>query len=124
MVTVPNFYLAMFGRNDVEVYKYLAQIIIKSSPAGSKPGSLTYVAPHVAAYDQEKTPVGHANRKIKVGFTSMFFRDHASGKMIQGIIQNLSRSKFHVTVFSIKEPGDRKPYTGAIAERIRAAADK
>ncbi len=32
----------------------------------------------------------------------MFFREHASGKMIQGIIKNIDKSKFHVTVFCLK----------------------
>ncbi len=32
MVTVPNFYLAFFGENDVEAYKTIAQIMIAGCP--------------------------------------------------------------------------------------------
>ena len=40
--------------------------------------------------------------KLKIGFSSMFFREHASGKMIQGIIANLPRDLFHVTIIAVK----------------------
>ena len=50
--------------------------------------------------------------KIKVGFSSMFFKQHASGKMIQGIIAGIDRDRFEVVVFCIKErisdPCDRQ----------------
>lgn len=60
--------------------------------------------------------------RIKVGFSSMYFRDHASGKMIQGIIEALPKDKFDIIVFAIKEFNDYKPYHGVVADRIRAAA--
>lgn len=120
-----------------------------SGGSGPGPKGLTYVAPHVQAYDaavQAGRVPSHAGRKLRVGFISMFFREHASGKMIQGIIEGISRSKFHVTVFCIKgaldgraagagvvaalltrghtELRDVQPYTGTVADRIRNSADK
>ena len=59
--------------------------------------SLAYTAPHVIGYKQK--PIG---TKLKIGFSSMFFREHASGKMIQGIIANLPRDLFHVTIIAVK----------------------
>jgi predicted O-linked N-acetylglucosamine transferase (SPINDLY family) len=59
----------------------------------------------VSAYDaavKRGAVPSHAGRKIKLAFISMFFREHASGKMIQGIIKNIDKSKFHVTVFCLK----------------------
>ena len=123
MITVANFYLAMFGKNDVDTYKQLAQIFINSCQGGSSPASLTYVAQHVRAYDKAP-PASRKGRQIKVGFISMFFRDHASGKMIQGIIKNLPRDKVRVTVFAIHEPGQHAPYKGTVADRIRDSADR
>ena len=60
--------------------------------------------------------------KIKIGFSSMFFKTHASGKMIQGIIAGLDRARFEVVVFCIKERFS-DPYSGVVADRIRNRAD-
>lgn len=54
----------------------------------------------------------------------MFFRVHASGKMIQGIIEGLSRTKFEVIIFCIKENFGAPQYRDTVAQRIRARADK
>ena len=43
-----------------------------------------------------------AGTKIRVGFSSLFFREHASGKMIQGVIHNLPRDRFEVIVFALR----------------------
>eukprot|EP00040_Diaphanoeca_grandis_P012577 m.63728 g.63728 ORF g.63728 m.63728 type:complete len:704 (+) comp23331_c0_seq2:120-2231(+) len=132
--TVPHFYSAFFGTNNVQMYKQIAAAIQKSDPLKSAPFVKRnthefsgYVASHVVEIQQKRksdpTFVSlKKGQKIKVGFTSMFFKEHASGKMIQGIIEGLDRAKFEVVIFCIKENFGAK-YTGAVANRIRQRAD-
>eukprot|EP00041_Stephanoeca_diplocostata_P018680 m.393491 g.393491 ORF g.393491 m.393491 type:complete len:580 (-) comp21087_c1_seq26:270-2009(-) len=121
LITVPHFYAAFFGENNVHVYKQIADIVLHCNDHVSGLGRVSYVAPHV----QKQLPWHpSSNRKIRVGFSSMFFRVHASGKMIQGIIEGLSRTKFEVVVFCIKESLGAPQYRDAVAKRIRARADK
>jgi protein O-GlcNAc transferase len=130
LVTVANFYLAFFGRNDAPTYTQLAQVVLQSArgvPGLAGRAALDYVAPHVQQYDaavRAGALPARGGRPLRVGFVSMFFREHASGKMIQGIIRDLAQPEhnLHVTVFCIKERNDRKPYAGAVADRIRNAA--
>ena len=42
-----------------------------------------------------------SGEKIRVGFASSFFRDHTIGKLTRGLIAQLSRADFHVTLFSV-----------------------
>jgi predicted O-linked N-acetylglucosamine transferase (SPINDLY family) len=44
--------------------------------------------------------------KIRVGFLSKFLRDHTIGDLLKGLIRNLSRSDFEVTVFLVGEAID------------------
>ena len=47
-------------------------------------------------------PVGNAfPKKIRIGFLSKFLRDHTIGDLLKGLIRNLSRSEFEVTVFLV-----------------------
>eukprot|EP00039_Didymoeca_costata_P031422 m.34660 g.34660 ORF g.34660 m.34660 type:complete len:484 (+) comp8759_c0_seq2:986-2437(+) len=123
LVTVPSFYLAFFGENDVQTYRHLAHLIRQSDPIpqdqrSSTLSSLSYVAPHV--YKARNT----SKTRTRVGFISMFFKEHASGKMIQGIISSLSSELFEVYIFCIKEKAGTPKYTGTVAHRIQERADE
>ena len=59
--------------------------------------SLNYVAPNLSAGPVER---------IKIGFISSNFYNHTVGKLFRGLIANLNREKFDVTVFSNRTPSD------------------
>jgi len=58
------------------------------------------------------------DRKIHVGFLSSDFNSRTIGKLTRGLITRLSRSDFHVTVFSIGH------YDDPIGRQIAASADR
>ena len=41
-----------------------------------------------------------------VGFSSLYFKTHASAKMIRGVIETLDHDKFHIVVFALREVND------------------
>lgn len=43
---------------------------------------------------------------VRVGFSSLYFKTHASAKMIRGVIENLDHDKFHIVVFALRERSD------------------
>ncbi|MCZ2809808.1 MAG: hypothetical protein O2V44_10680, partial [Candidatus Bathyarchaeota archaeon] len=66
--------------------------------------SQLYRSAHLPTRDAIVT--GTQNEKFKIGFISTFFNDHTIGKLNRGIIANLSRDAFTVTVFSIGHHND------------------
>ncbi|KAG3110431.1 hypothetical protein PI124_g8961 [Phytophthora idaei] len=42
---------------------------------------------------------GDSHRRRRVGFISTWFRVHSVGKLLLGVVQNLDRTKFHVTIY-------------------------
>ncbi len=63
--------------------------------------SLLYVAPHCNTERSAQSP-----GKIKIGFMSSNFYNHAIGKHFRKVISNLSRELFNVYVFFGKEKAD------------------
>ena len=99
---IPNFYLVYQGLDDREVQEKIARIYRSSCSNKS--------------YQKESfNPVGD---NIRVGFVSAHFHNHTIGKLTRGLIANLSREEFSVSVFSI-EPKDDD-----IASRIKESADR
>jgi predicted O-linked N-acetylglucosamine transferase (SPINDLY family) len=43
---------------------------------------------------------------FRVGFSSLYFKTHASCKMMRGVIENLDRNKYFVVVFALRERHD------------------
>lgn len=97
------FYVAYYGQDDRSLYEQLAQLYAKATPG------LTMVAPHC-----DKLPADRGSRKIKVGFVSSFFFDHSIGRLNIGLIANLDREKFDVTLVVI--PHKKDHMTQAISE--------
>jgi tetratricopeptide (TPR) repeat protein len=92
------FYLAYQGLNDRDLNRTAARLF---APA---------LLPN-------KSGRRHAGGKIKVGFISRFFRKHTIGELMGGLIAQLARERFTVTLFSIGRHAD------AMAERLRQKAD-
>ena len=91
-----TFFLAYHGQLNIELQKQVSQVYEKACP------SLVWVAPHC----QEKRQTSK-HQKIKIGFFSTYFRHHTIAKLNRGLIANLSREKFKITVFSPPQTHDR-----------------
>jgi len=88
-VTMPSFYLAYHNMNDRQIMEVLCSTVRKRVP------EVTVTSPHVPVW----TSPDATGRPIRLGMISQFFSNHTIGKLYQGLIRNLDRKKFHVTVF-------------------------
>jgi protein O-GlcNAc transferase len=79
------FYLAYHGFNDRDIQRQVARLQRAPQP------------PLIA----QKAIAGPGQRKIRVGFLSSFFRSHTIGHWFQGLVAQLSREAFTVTVLSV-----------------------
>jgi tetratricopeptide (TPR) repeat protein len=102
-VGLTNFLLAMQGHKERDIREQIARFYQQVSP------NLAWKAPNLA----EKAPKG----RIHIGFVSRFLYEHTIGRLYHGIIEKLSRKKFHVTVFHLSHRED------SISERINQCAD-
>jgi predicted O-linked N-acetylglucosamine transferase (SPINDLY family) len=84
------FYLAYQGLNDRDIQRDYARFFLP-------------VHPPVAAMPRSR---GGGSSKIRVGFISRFFRDHTIGRLMRGLIAQLSRDIFEVTVLAIGHSED------------------
>lgn len=101
------FYLAYYGFNDRAHYEALAKLYLKACP------SLGMVAPHcVDPRSREDEP------RIKVAFVSTFLFDHSIGRLNRGLIANLDRDRFHVTVVIVPHITDN------VTKEIMESADR
>jgi len=94
-----NFLLAYHGLNDKDILEKIAAFYINACP------ELTWTAPHCG---KER----RLNSKIKIGIISTFLYSHTIGHLFHGIIKNLSRETFHITVFRF--PGKEDTFSKAI----------
>lgn len=102
------FYLAYHGENNADLQRKTARLVLQSLP------SLAFTAPHCQA-PLRRSGAG----KIRVGLISAFLYDHSIGRVARGLVAELSRAIFEVTVLRIM-PSDRDHVT----ERIAHSADR
>ena len=81
-----SFFLAYHNYNDRAVMNALRHFFRGRQP------ELSVVAPHISGW---KAP---EERRIRVGFLSEFLVEHTIGKLYQGIIHQLDRSRFEVLI--------------------------
>ncbi|MEA2709508.1 MAG: protein O-GlcNAc transferase [Phycisphaerales bacterium] len=93
------FQLAYQGLNDRDLLRDYASLIAPPPP--------TTIAPRPDPRDE----------RIRIGFVSMFLKSHTIGRINKGLIAQLDREKFHVTVFQLGQ------YDDADANFIREHAD-
>ena len=100
-INLTPFYLAYHAENSIDLLKKVAAVCRKvyAADAGLRP-----------AKDAGKRP-------IRVGFVSTCFHLHSVGRTTFGLIRDLPRDRFAVTVFSIA------PRDDALHRAIAAAAD-
>jgi protein O-GlcNAc transferase len=88
------FHLAYHARDDLPLQRAIAALYAESCPA------LLTIAPHCAR------PSTSADGKVHVGFASHFFRTHTIARLFHGLIAQLSRERFHVTVLATPSSPD------------------
>jgi predicted O-linked N-acetylglucosamine transferase (SPINDLY family) len=92
------FQLAYQGRDDVELMRAYAALVERP-------------------VDPELSTGAREGGRIRVGFVSSLFCEHTIGRLNFGLVQQLDRARFEVSVFSIGDAGDD------LARRFRQHAD-
>ncbi len=90
-----GFYLSYHGLCNRALNEKLAGFYEKACP------SLLFTSPRI-----KQGNAGHRGEKIRIGFISKFLRNHTVGHYVRGIISNLSKDLFDVTIFLIPQPQD------------------
>jgi len=103
-IAATGFYLAYHGFDNVALQRAIAEMYLKLHPP------LGWESPHAG-------PRSRAGRRLRVGFLSAHLRSHTIGKLYRGMISELDRSRFEVTVFRANALKD------AVAAAIDQAAD-
>jgi len=104
-VGTTSFYLAYHGLNNRSLQEKLAGFYLNACP------ELAWVSPNCKQY---------TGGRINIGIVSRFFHEHTIGLLNQGIMEKLSREKFHVKIFRFhgKEDALTKSIDGAADEAV------
>jgi protein O-GlcNAc transferase len=101
------FYLAYHDENDAPLMQRLARMHTTLCP------DLEWTAEHCL-----NPKPRDAQRRVRVGFVSMFFHGHTIGKLTLGIIENIDRDLVDLRVFMTRDKVD------SMSRAIEAAAEK
>ena len=93
---VSTFDLAYHGLNDRELQSKFGRLKLQIDP------SLAFVADHCRG----TAPRSSEDGRIRVGFVSNYFYSHTVTKLTLGLIRELDRTKFHVSVFAFPHLSD------------------
>lgn len=99
-----GFYLAYHNKNDVACVSKISEMYRRVCPSLS--------------WRPERLPGSGEEGRYRIGFLSFHFYDHTIGKLYRGILENLDRRRFHVTVFRTSRRSDKT------ARAIEACADE
>lgn len=91
-VGLVNFIFGMHGQKEKEIREQIAGFYLKVAP------QLAWTSPSL------KT--GLSKQKIRIGFVSMFLHKHTIGNLYHGLIENLSKDRFHVSVLRFDRKDD------------------
>lgn len=81
-----SFELAYHDEDDRPLMEALCRLYRSKAPV------LNYTAPHLAGWHTPK------DRKIRIGFCSQFLVGHTIGKLYQGLLRHLDRSRFEIVL--------------------------
>ena len=98
-LTPTTFYLGYQGFNERATGERLSRMITSS-------------------FEPEELGSNQQDGRIHIGFLSQFFKSHTIGALMEGLISELPRDRFHVTVFSHVEHPD------PVAKHIRQNCDE
>jgi len=99
------YYLAYHNKDNLEIMKKLCKLFRKIIP------NINYVAKNITNKKNEK--------KIRIGFISQHLTNHTVGKIFGGLIKNINKEKFDVTIFHTLNTKK-----GSIKNEIDASANK
>jgi predicted O-linked N-acetylglucosamine transferase (SPINDLY family) len=103
-----SFYLAYHNHNDKQIMTALGQLFRSKYPA------LSVTAPHIRQWSPPQ-----ASARIRLGFISKFLVGHTIGKLYQGYIAHLDRSKFEVVVIHLS-----RTKLDEVSSKLTELADK
>ncbi len=106
-VGTTSFFLAYHGLSDRRLQEKLARLYLSACPG------LAWVAPHC----RPDAPPADGDGRYRVGFVSAFLRHHTIAKVTRGLIEHLSRDRFHVTVAQLGPSDDWSAAIAASADR-------
>jgi predicted O-linked N-acetylglucosamine transferase (SPINDLY family) len=89
LAKAPAFFLAYHDENDRALMESLHRLIRDVYP------EVTFSAPHLSRWRHASA----GSRKLRIGFASEFLVEHTIGKLFQGFIRELDRTRFEVIVF-------------------------
>ncbi len=104
-----SFYPAYHGLNDRDLNRELARLFVHATP------SLNFTAPHC---QPGAKPKPRPDGKRRVAFISRYFYNHSVGIHNFGVIRDLPRDRYHVTLVRFDAGDD------ALSKAINAAADE
>jgi protein O-GlcNAc transferase len=104
-VASTNFFLAYQAKSNRVLQEKTAELMLNACPA------LNFSAPHCESST-------YRGGKIKIGFISAYFRRHSIGRLMRGLIENLSKQEFEITVLIPSIHDD------PVARGIQDVADK
>lgn len=102
-VGAANFYFAYQGRSDRALQEAIARAYLDACP--SLGADLV-------------TDRHRSSKRLKVGICSAFLRDHTIGRVTQGLVDKLSRSRFQVVLLRTQPPTDQ------LAKELDKSADR
>ncbi|CAO3441220.1 O-linked N-acetylglucosamine transferase, SPINDLY family protein [Azospirillum endophyticum] len=108
-VGVTSFYLSYHGQDNRTLNTRLAQLYAAACP------SLLETAAHC------RPPAAAAPRdgRLRIGFVSDYFHGHTIGMLNEGLIEQLSRERFAVTLFLVPGPEDElRCHLRAVADQV------
>ena len=103
---IMNFYLAYQGENDRETMALLARFYRQACP------ELCWTAPHCDA-----GAAARGDGRLRIGFFSMFFREHAVSWTIRDLLAALPADRFERSVITTVAPADIDKGLAASADR-------
>ena len=122
-----GFYLAYHGKSDVVLKRQLAELYMGALTdtqitSFSELGFSRYCKLLNPGTHEKKVVLGSGVNRIKVGFISRFFTAHSIGRLMQGVISQLDKSKFEIIIFMVTG-NTAEEARDTIATRIIEAAD-
>ncbi|MBT5667927.1 MAG: tetratricopeptide repeat protein, partial [Rhodospirillaceae bacterium] len=94
-VGVTQFHLSYHDANNRDLARKISELYRDACPM------LDYTAPHC------RGPRAPSGKRVKVGFVSRYFRNHAVGWYYQGVLRYMARDRISVTAFTFGASRDR-----------------
>ncbi|WP_158306039.1 tetratricopeptide repeat protein [Azospirillum sp. B510] len=108
-VGITSFYLSYHGLDNRPLNTRLADLYASACP------SLLETAPHC----REPAATAAGDGRLRIGFVSDYFHGHTIGMLNEGLIEQLSRRDFEVTLFLMAGPeDDLRRHLRAMADRV------